>query len=150
MIESLIRQIAEKIPPSSGANLLGFTQDLDYALWKSKGIISPYNIFRTEVPHQLVIVKAQITYRVKNLQVVFETLEAVWTLTAHRYFEASSYECYKEAAVLRFVTVISDKLFFVSGAMILEGQKYRTLISEHQQKIEKTYESLPSMPSFER
>ncbi len=149
MIESLINQIAERIPQSSGANLLGFTDDLDYALWKSKNIISPYKISRTEILHRIVTVRAQIADSVKDLQNVFEAIEAVWTSVAYRYFEASSYECYKEGAVLRFVTIIRDELFFVSGAIILEGEKYRKLISEHQQKIEKAYESLPSMPLFE-
>ena len=148
MIELTIKQIAEKIPPSSGANLSGFTQDLDYAFWKSKDVFSPYKISTTAVPHQLVIVKAQIVDTVKDLQVVFETLSTAWTSVMYRHFEASSYTYYKEAAVFRFVTVMRNELLFVSGAIILEGEKYNQFISEYGQKFEQTHGSLSSMPSL--
>ena len=148
MIESLIKQIAEKIPPSSGANISGFTQDLDYALWKSKDILTLYKVSTTKHPHRLINVEAEIAEKVQKLQVVFDTVETIWTSVMYRYFAASSFQYYKEAAVLRFVTVISDERFFVSGAIILQGEKYQNLVSEHQQKMGKTYDSLPSMTPF--
>jgi hypothetical protein len=145
MIESIIKQIAEKIPPSSGTSLLGFTQDLDYTLGKSKDIISPYKISRTEIPHRLVTVRAQITDSVTDLQIVVEAIENVWSSVMYRYFEASSYQYYKEAAVFRFVTIIRNEKFFISGAIVLEGEKYHSLISDHQQKIKQSYDLLPSL-----
>jgi hypothetical protein len=149
MIEFLIKQIAEKIPASSGANLSGFTQDLDYALWKSKDNIISYKISTTKHPQRLITVEAEIADNVKDLQKVFETVEIIWTSVIYRYFEASSYQYYKEAAVLRFVTIVKSEQFFVSGAIVLQGEKYHKLISEHQQKIEKSYDSLPTMTPFE-
>jgi hypothetical protein len=146
MIESLINQIAEKILPSSGSNLDGFTQDLDYAFWKSKAVLYPYKISRAGDPHRLVTVKAHIVDRVPDLQVVFDALATVWAHVRYRHFEASGYEYYKEAAVFRFVTVMRSELLFVSGAFILEGDQYHRLISEHQQKFDKTHGSLSSMP----
>src|SRR5215212_10363427 len=104
MIELTIKQIAEKVPPSSGANLSGFTHDLHYAFWKSKKIINPYKISTTSNPHQLIIVKAQIANKVKDLQNVFEAVETIWTSVIYRHFEASSYQHCREAAVLRFIT----------------------------------------------
>jgi hypothetical protein len=149
MIEFLIKQIAEKIPPSPGANLSGFTQDLDYALWKSKDIITSYKISTTKHPHRLITIEAEIADSVKDLQKVFEIVETIWASVIYRYFEASSYQYYKEAAVLRFVTIASSEQFFVSGAIFLQGEKYHKLISERQQKIERSYDSLPSMTPFE-
>ena len=149
MIELTIKQIAEKIPPSSGANLSGFTLDLDYAFWKSKSIFHPYKISTTSNPLQLVVAKAQITNKVKDLQFVFETAEKIWESVIYRYFEASNYQLYREGAVLRFITVVSNESLFVSGLIILEGEKYQSLISERQQKMEKAIDSLPSISTLD-
>jgi hypothetical protein len=149
MIELIIKQTAKKIPPSSGANLSGFTVDLDHAFWKAKNIFHPYKISITPNPRQLIVAKAQITKRVKDLHKVFETAEEIWASVIYRHFEASSYQLYREGAVLRFITVISSESLFVSGSIILEGERYKSLISERQQEMGKAYDSLPSMSMFE-
>jgi hypothetical protein len=149
MIELIIKQIAKKIPPSSGKNLSGFTVDLDYAFGESKNVFYPYIISTTPNPHQLIVAKAQITNKVKDLQNVFETAEKIWTAVAYRHFEASNYQLYREGAILRFISVISSESLFVSGLIILEGEKYQRLISEVQQKTKKDYSSLPSISIFD-
>jgi hypothetical protein len=146
VIETLIKQIVEKVPPSANGNLEGFITDLDHAFWKAKKVIAPPNKFlRTNQPRQLLVVRASIAESVKALPIVFQTIKAVWASVTYRYFEASSLDYYQEALVLRFVTVMSDEELFVSGAIIIEGQKYQKLIIEHESKFGKTVETLPSI-----
>ena len=149
MIESLINQIAGAISPSSGGNLHGFVQELDYALWQAKDVITSGKTLITNDPRRLIIVTASIAENVNVLPEVFHGLKKIWLAITYNYFEASSCECYKEAVILRFVTTMSDKQFFVTGAIVLQGEKYQKLILEHQQKLDQTYDLLPSIASFE-
>ena len=142
MIETLIKQIAEKIPPSSGGNLDGFFTDLDYALCNAKDIISAHKISITKDPYNLILVKAIGADDVTNLPDITRSLKNLWASVTYRYFEASSYAWYKEGIVLRFITVVTDEQFFVSGAIIVQGKKCQKLVSEHQQKIGRSYDSL--------
>jgi len=149
MIESLINQIAGTIPPSKNANIHGFAQDLDYALWQSKDVIASAQKSITNDLRQLIIVNGVIAENVNALPEVFQALKNIWASIAYNYFEASSCECYKEALILRFVTIMSDKQLFVSGAIVLKGEMYQKLISEHQQKVGQSYELLPSITSLD-
>ena len=145
MLESLIIQIASTIPPSSKRNLEGFSLDLDFALWRAKDVITSAKVSHTDDPHRLIIINATIAENVNALSEVLLALKNIWASVTYNYFEASSCEYYQEALILRFVTIMSDKQLFVSGAMMVQGKKYQELISRHEGKIGPAVDLLPLM-----
>ena len=135
MIENLIDQVVSALPPSSGADLSGFTLDLDHALWKKRGTFTSAQIKRSPDPACLVEVTAVVSDSAKSLQEVKKSLLDIWRSTAYTFFQASSCIWYQEATVLRFVCISSSEKFFVSGAITASGGPYERLAKEFEQKF---------------
>jgi hypothetical protein len=145
MIETLIRQLADTLPPSSKGDLDGFSQDLDHAFWEARKVFASAKISLTSNPLRLIEVTATVVDNVANLADVTRTLQNIWASVAYTYFEASNCEWYREGVVLRFVSIIQQSRFFVSGALVVEGDSCMWLIAEYQRKLDRTLDSLPSM-----
>ena len=90
MIENIISQIVTTLPPTSGANLGGFIEDLRYALWKNRDFLASAQVGLDPDPSRLVNVAVIVSDEVASLQDVKRSLLDVWRFTAHTYFQASS------------------------------------------------------------
>jgi hypothetical protein len=141
MIEKITSEIVTTLPPISGADLGGFTEDLRYALWKNRSVLASAQVERTPDPSRLLSVAVTVSDAAASLQDVKQSLLDVWRYCAYTYFQASSCDWYKEATVLRFVSVIARKDHFVSGQIIAGDGPYAQLVEEFEQQ----FHQLPSI-----
>jgi hypothetical protein len=144
MIERVIDQIASSHRPSTGDDLSGFVHDLDWALEDGEEFES-FEVHETSDPRELIRVQAVFKPGAVNIQALGQALDRVWSSVGYQFFRASSLTRYRDATVLRFVTVIGAESFFVAGSLRVTASDYATLVSQ----FEKDFESLGALISTE-
>ena len=142
MIESTIQHISSNFPQSSGDNLLGFRIDTDAALNREK-LLHSYELQLRDDPLSMINVTANLAKIVENLADVSRILRDVWSDLAYDHFEASAILRYRDATILRFITVISDESFFVSGTIRVIGDQYPKLAANYEQDWKRVLASAP-------
>lgn len=126
MIERVISDIVRSIPPSSGDNLTGFVIDADHFFGQCEALES-VAVNRSPNPLSLLEIRANAAMSVDTVQDLSRSLIDAWESIAYGHFQASAVHFYKEATVLRFITVISGDAFYVSGIVHVAGPNYPNL-----------------------
>lgn len=134
MIEAVIQQVLASVPPSSGDNLLGFKIDANYYFEAHKAFTKT-RVSQTQNPACLLDMRGEVAPHVSSLQEISTALIEVWQSLAYNDFQATACHWYQEATVLRFVTVISDNQFCVTGRMAIAGPHYPKLAQQFDQNF---------------
>ena len=128
-IEETIKNILVRVPPSSGDDLAGMLIDADHYLTEHMNF-SNATVKTTQDPACLLTADVVITDDTSTLQEVYQALLDVWASIGYTNFQASSVFMCKDATILRFVTVISNDSFCVTGRFKAFGPKYPQLVAE--------------------
>lgn len=144
MIERVIADIAGRLPPSSGDNLTGFVIDADHFLGECEALES-IHVDRATNPSSLLEIRAVVSASVTTVQEVSHALLDAWQSIAYTHFQASAVHFYKEATVLRFVTVISGDAFYVSGTIRVAGPHYSALVQRYDRDFGASHGPLPNL-----
>lgn len=146
MIEDLIARIASTEPPYTGDNLSGFTDDLECTLFDTDALTQT-EVRCTDNLLCMLAVSTVVTDQADSLSSIEDTLHNVWLHACLPFFQATSCTRCKEAIVLRFVTLASGGLPFVSGVIVASGKHLTGLLAEY----ERTFDyglSLPQVPRW--
>jgi hypothetical protein len=128
MIEDVIRLVVARLRASTGDNLLGFLYDAEHALAEvHSAAFSSVEIFSSQEPTALVKARLVVSPIVATLQEVSQALSSAFQFVAYNHFQASALKWYREATVLRFVTVMSADIY-VTGWLTVAGAHYPRLI----------------------
>jgi DNA-binding winged helix-turn-helix (wHTH) protein len=125
-----------------GDNLLGFRIDMDLAL-ESQFLLESHDLTVSDSPLSMINVIATLATDVERLAAVAQMLRAIWDAVAYRHFEASSVQQFRDATILRFITVISDDAFFVSGTVRVKGDSYPRLVANYERDWKCTLDVSP-------
>jgi hypothetical protein len=144
IIEQIIDQVTAALSPSDSINLSGFLQDADYYFFAHPAFAAA-EIERTPDPASLVRIKLTLADDVATLQAVANALREVWHSILYNHFEACSITWYREATCLRFVTVVGNDLFHVTGTAYALGAGYTNLVAAFDRDFG-IYGPLPGVP----
>lgn len=134
LIESVIQQITKELPPGEGDDLSGFCCDAAESLRKARWV-EEHSVRTNSDPSCLVDVEAVLGEQAESLQAVAACLKGLWAALAYRGFEASSIEWYRNATVLRFVTVNLRGGYFVTGRVHVSGGPYSRLAGAFERRF---------------
>jgi len=148
MIERVISDIVRNIPPSSGDNLTGFVIDADHFFAQCETLES-VAVNRSPNPLSLLEIRADAVASVNTVQDLSHSLVGAWESIAYGHFQASAVHFYKEATVLRFVTVISGDAFYVSGTVHVAGPHYPNLVHRFERDFGAMHGPLSSLSKGE-
>ena len=81
----------------------------------------------------MIEIEAVLAEGVDSLQAVANQLKGLWDVLAYNCFEASSIEWYREATILRFVTVNKSEGYYLTGKVRVSGGPYPKLAESFQQ-----------------
>jgi hypothetical protein len=148
MIELIVQRVIEAIPPSSGDDFLGFYYDVEHYFVDSNSAFVHATAAVRDDNSCLLEMRGDIAPHISSLQEISGELHDLWRTLAYPHFQASSCKWYQEATVLRFVTVIHDDLFYVTGKVMVGGGHYAELIKkferDYRMKIPSLSDPLPS------
>ncbi len=131
MIEETIKKVIVSLAPSSGDNLLGMDIDICH-YFNSSSKLKFGSITRSNDPTCMFVIDLEATENNESLTDVCSALITVWEKVAYHYFAAHSINKFKTKSVLRFVTVIGDKSFYVTGKAVISGKQYENLAKEYE------------------
>jgi hypothetical protein len=140
VIDDIIRHIAGTVPAVSGDNLTGFVIDAEHYF----GLCTPFRkveVERVRDPLSIVTIHAQIRDDVASVQNISQALSSALPKVAYNYFSACSVDWYKEATVLRFVTVSGQGAYYVSGTVFASGPSYPRLLAAFERDFSKPVQS---------
>lgn len=144
MIESVIQNVIASHSPSSGENLLGFEYDADHYFGLNE-IFANAKVVSHDNPLCMLELRGQILEQISTIQHLHTKLDEIWQKLAYSHFQATSLKFFREATVLRFVTLISNDGFYVTGKMIAGGGHYPQLVEQYEKDFGRT---LPSSPLY--
>ena len=144
MIERVIADIAGRLAPSSGDSLTGFVIDADHFLGASEALQS-VTVKRSTSPSSLIEVRADAARSIETVQELSRALTEAWQALSYPHFQASAVHFYKQATVLRFVTVISGDRFYVSGTVRVAGPHYPNLVQRYERDFGRTRSPLSNL-----
>lgn len=98
---------------------------------------------RTNDPRCLLELKAIASSSVESLQNLRAIEEGIWKELAWSHYQASGHTAYREASVLRFVTVVRDDSSCTTGRMIIGGDHYSELVRRAENKSRRALPQLP-------
>lgn len=139
MIEKTIKEIVSTHVPSEGDNLLGMEIDLTHYFEKIK-TMELVSIERTDDPACMFLIRLRVTRHAERIGELNMALNRAWQSVSYTHFQASSITTCKESSEIRFVTIIAEDSFYVSGKAIVEGKGYQRL----SELYEKGFKPLPS------
>jgi hypothetical protein len=131
MIERIIQCVMESTSPSSGDNLMGFEIDANHYFGSNEALVNA-TVSRTGDLSCILVMRGEIASHISSIQQIGGALNEIWRNLAYVHCECSSCEWYKEAMVLRLVTVISGDAFYVTGKMIVGGEHYSRLAERYE------------------
>jgi hypothetical protein len=134
MIERVIDEVIRRLPPSDGDNLLGFQIDADHFLGECDALAS-VEVERSSDIRSLLNASAILADHVSSLHDISQALFAVWQSLYYPHFHASAIHWYREATILRFLTVISDDGYFVTGTVTVSGEQYPRLVEKFEREF---------------
>ena len=148
-IERVITDIVKRLPRTYGDDLSGFAISWEHDLWDQGGLEEDtIDMTVSSMLESLVEVSGDVASSVNSLQELGSGLGKVWRFAGgdavpSRYggFQASTIHSYKEATIMRFVTVWSYRPQFITGTVRVAGANYSRLVED--------YERLPG-PATER
>jgi hypothetical protein len=148
MIEDVISGIVARLRPSSGDDLSGFLHDADYALSElESGVFSSADVLSSEDPRSLVNARIIVSPSVASLQDVSQALLRAFGFMAYPHFQASNVQWYREATVLRFITIISGDAFYVTGTLTATGPEYPKLVKSFDRDFGALHGLVPPLPN---
>ncbi|WP_339074634.1 hypothetical protein [Teredinibacter turnerae] len=128
MIEEIINKITNSpnIQASDGDNLLGMDYDV-FHCFESNSVFEVEEISHANNNECMFDIKLSVSKTTRELHELVHAIKASWEFLQYRYFEASSLIVSKKSAVFRFVTVIGENQFYVTGKIIVSGTVYEKL-----------------------
>lgn len=118
--------ISPDYEPSSGDNLLGMEYDIEHA-FESSEVFDKVMIKRTEDNRCMFQITLSVSDNVEILHDVSDALTEAWDFIQYQYYGASSVIIGQDKAALRFVTVIGENQFYVTGLVWVKGTAYEKL-----------------------
>lgn len=146
MIEEVISSVIENMRSSSNDVSEGFFLDVDHFLEECQALQS-VQVESSSDPRSLVVATAEVDPSVDSIQDLTFALKEVWAAIAYLHFEATSIQWFKEATVLRFVTVISDDNYYVTGTIRVAGPHYPLLAQRFERDFGDMHGPLPNLLS---
>jgi hypothetical protein len=141
MFDFLVRELADTHPSPPLDDLRDFVIDAEYAFKQPAGF-DVVTVTTTDNPCSRLNVSVSLNLAMPSLSVLHRTLLLVWSELAFSYFAATTCDHYAEATVFRFVTVIAQRDFFITGTVIISGGIYGRLARQDQL----THGPLPRVP----
>jgi hypothetical protein len=125
IIEEIIKEIANSpsYVPSTGDNLLGMEYDIDHA-FESNRAFEEVTIKRTGNKNSMLEIVVSVSDSVNALHEVSQGIKKSWEFIQYQYFEASSITIGKHKAGFRFITVIGENQFYVTGTVWVKDPRY--------------------------
>lgn len=125
MIEKIISIIADQLPPSSGDNLLGFNIDCDALITDER--FTNININQTIDLKNMIEIIIQIDKSFSSIQELSNLILSLYLTVGYKNFSSHGIKWSSEMLTLRFITIISEDEFYVSGTIKVIGDNYRIL-----------------------
>lgn len=145
MIESIIELIQKTHSPSTDENLMGFVQDMDYALWKHKAF-KKCKTKRTSDPNCLIRACVKIAAKVRSVQEIADAFEKIGNEIGYNELKVISIKWYSDATVLRFVTAMHGADLFVTGTVVASGRRYPKLVESYNAEYGEWHGNLEPYP----
>lgn len=139
MIEQTVDYILSKNNPECADGWLADAEHYfcDHVAW------SAASAERTNDPRCLLELKAIVSTSVESLQKLRAIADEIWKELAWSHYQASGHTAYREASVLRFITVVRDDSSCTTGRMIIGGDHYGELVRRAENKSRR---ALPQIP----
>lgn len=138
MIDAAIKSIVKELSPAEGHDLVAWEYEvinsfdlsdtIKYELDDEGFVLSELNEKNKE---RMFKVHLKATKKARNLDDVRKGLIKGWKFLQYIYFQASLVEVYKDCAVLKFVTVIAEREYYVTGKAVVKGKRYKKLAKMH-------------------
>jgi hypothetical protein len=128
MIEEAINNILnnQSLRPSMGDDLLGMDYDVFHA-FDSSEVFEIQEVEQTSDKACMFNVRLQVASSVNELHEVRQALTVAWNFIQYPYFESSNLLVSRKNAVFRFVTIIGENQFYVTGKVTVSGSVYEHL-----------------------
>jgi hypothetical protein len=125
MIEDTINLITKKLKPSDGDNLLGFKIDCDGLLFDDK--FESMDINETQNQNNMLDIEIKIKNSIDTIQNLTTIIRNNYQNIEYQYYSAHAVEWTPTALIFRFITIISNNQFYVSGTLRVIGNNYEKL-----------------------
>jgi len=130
MISKNFYHITQNIPPSTGADLMGFKYDCADAI--THDLFHKVTIEETKNGKNLLVVQIEITDGFDSVHHLKSSVIELYRLVEYHHFSSYLIEYNNSEMVFSFITAPQTELFFVSGKIIFSGPHYQDLYSKSQ------------------
>ena len=137
MIEQTIRRVMSTIPAKCDE---GWWYDAEHFFCEHKSWKKAAAFIRTD-PSCLLELKGIACEDIESLRDLRTIQQSIWQELAWSHYQASSVTFYRQASVLRFITVVRDESSCLTGRMIIGGNHYYELVRRWNGPIEEFPES---------
>lgn len=128
MFNKLVGEIIAQVPVYCGS---GWLDDANYYFCENPSLIQA-SARETVDPTAMLLLKASADEHFKTLLEIRSLQYSIWNKMNFSYFSATSHDFYKEAAVLRFITM-ANRRSCLTGRMIIGGPNYDALLTKQEQ-----------------
>ena len=128
MIEGVIEDITNRIPPSDGDNLLGFEIDCDN-YFNEDDLISA-KIIKTGDVKNMLRIELTINEGFASIQNLSHKISEMYQMIEYSNFSLHGLKWLSKELNFRFITIISNDQFCVSGTIIVKGEFYEKLYKQ--------------------
>lgn len=144
MFEELIDSIISKCNPK---NELGWLLDAEHFFCENKSWLASSADFADE-PRYLLELKALLAPSVGSFKQLRNIMREVWGELCWSNFEASAINEYREASVLKFITVARGGSSSMTGRMLISGAHYFELVRRNENHLHRRLPTIPFEVDF--
>lgn len=126
-INTIIETIERAYPPVDPG--CGFFHDVDNYFCCSGSMVAASSELINE-PLCMLELKGRVGESFSSMRDMATLMYAIWGELSYNAFEASSCIHYRQASVLRFVTVPSFQDYYISGRMVVSSVKQEQLVEQ--------------------
>lgn len=140
MIDAAISSVVKELSPAKGDDLTAWEYEICNFFDVSDAIkyeLDGNNFVSYELNKKnrecMFTVYLKATNKARDIHDVCNGLIKGWNHLYYTFFQSSLVEIYRNCTILKFVTVIDEGQFYVTGKAVVNGKRYR--------KLAKMYES---------
>ncbi len=126
MIEKTIDLIIKELSPSDGGDLRGMDYDI-CAVFENSKVFECTSIEQSDDVSCMFIINLQALEISNHISEILNAICVARESITYSHFSAHSLQRFEEQAILKFVTVISEEHFYVTGKIVISGKEYQRL-----------------------
>lgn len=131
-INTIIKSIEDAYPPVDPGNK--FFKEVDHFFCGNESFKRASSELVDE-PLCMLELKAQVRETFTSFKDIASLMYEIWRELAYDHFEASSCTHYRQASVLKFVTVPSFQDYYISGHMIVNAVKQEHIAAQYEKDL---------------